>query len=230
MIAALIVAAGRGTRFGGDVPKQYRSLAGMPILRRTLEVFRAHPAIGRIQVIIHPQDLPLYQEAAGDLGLPPPVAGGATRQDSVRQGLEALAGLGVTKVLIHDAVRPFVTPELIGRVIEALGAHDGAIAAIPVVDTLKRAEGERCAGTVPREGLWRAQTPQGFDFAKILAAHQRFAGQELTDDAALAEAAGLDVVLVRGSEENFKITAEEDLERAALLLAGREARAAPGTG
>lgn len=224
MIAALIVAAGRGVRMGGDVPKQYRRLDGPPILRRTLEVFRTEPAIGLIQVIIHPDDRPLYEAVAGDLGLPPPVAGGPSRQESVRRGLEALeAAGGVDKVLIHDAVRPLVDRALIGRVITALRTHEAAIAAVPLVDTLKRGEDGRAVGTIPREGLWRAQTPQGFAFASILAAHRRFAGLDLTDDAALAERAGLGVALVMGSEDNFKITTEEDLRRAALLLAGRRA-------
>lgn len=226
MIAALIVAAGRGHRLGGPVPKQYRLLGGEPVLARTARAFLAHAAIVRIQAVIHRDDAGLYEAAVGSLGLPPPVMGGATRQDSVRRGLEALATMAPERVLIHDAVRPFVAAETIEAVIAALDAAPGAIAALPVTDTLKRCAGDSICGTVDRADLWRAQTPQGFRFAAILAAHRAAARRdraaaELTDDAQVAEQAGLAVRIVSGSEDNLKITTERDLQRAEQVLAVR---------
>lgn len=220
---ALIVAAGRGTRMAGDVPKQYRGLAGRPVLSHTLAAFARHPAIAGVHVVIHPDDRALYDVATGGLGLPPPVPGGATRQESVSNGLAALAAVASAdaRVLIHDGARPLVSAAVIDRVVAALDSADGAIAALPVVDTLKRGNSDnRSAGTVDRTGLWRAQTPQGFALAAIRAAHAACAGRALTDDAAVAEAAGLDVRLVAGEENNLKITTEDDLSRAERLLAG----------
>ena len=217
---ALIVAAGRGHRFGAELPKQFLPLAGRPLLRYALSVFAGHPGIDAVQTVIHPDDEPLYREAAAGLELLPPAAGGNTRQESVRLGLAALAGLNPRKVLIHDGARPFVSDELIARVIEGLEAHPGILPAVPVADTLKRAADGRVAGTVQRAGLWRAQTPQGFRYAEIVAAHDEFAGRELTDDAAVAEAAGLTVGLVEGAEGNLKITSRDDMDIAERRLAG----------
>jgi len=226
---ALIVAAGRGVRFGGEIPKQYRELAGVPILRRTASAFLAHPAVDAVCVVIDPADRALYDAAtAGLAGILPPVAGGANRQDSVRLGLEALAADPPATVLIQDAARPLVDARTIADVRAALDRLSGAIAAVPVSDTLKRGDADgRIAGTVDRTALWRAQTPQGFRFADILAAHRAAAGAALTDDAAVAERAGLTVGLVPGREDNLKITTEGDLDRAAALLGGGEPR--PGT-
>lgn len=222
-IHALIVAAGRSRRMAGSVPKQYRLLAGRPVLAYSIVRFLSHPRIGHVQVVIHPDDLELYTAATATYDLPPPVAGGATRQESVHNGLKALAaecGSG-DRVLIHDGARPFVTTAVIDRVINALDDAPGAIAALPVTDTLKRDANGCISATVPRDGIWRAQTPQGFDLAAILNAHETAAaGQELTDDASVAEAAGLGVRLVAGEEENLKITTEGDLVRAERLLAG----------
>lgn len=183
-----------------------------------------------MRVIIHRDDEALYAEAmAGLIGrdrLMPPVFGGAERQDSVRLGLESLAGEAPSKVLIHDAARPFVDAAVISRVIKALDSADGAIAALPVFDTIKRADGadHPCiADTVPREKLWRAQTPQGFAFDAILAAHRKASGQTLTDDAAVAEAAGLKVSLAQGSPDNMKITQAEDFGMAEILLGRKRA-------
>ena len=215
---ALIVAAGRGHRLGGSLPKQYLPLAGQPVLRHTVARFLAHPGIDAVRVVIHPDDRNLYDQAGGDLSLGEPIAGGATRQDSVRLGLEALSAAAPDLVLIQDAARPFTAPATIDAVLAALKEHPGAIPALAVADTLKRAEGARIAATVPRGGLYRAQTPQGFRFADILAAHRALAGQELTDDASLLEAAGQTVALVPGTEKNFKITTAEDLMRAETLL------------
>ncbi|MFZ5791960.1 MAG: bifunctional 2-C-methyl-D-erythritol 4-phosphate cytidylyltransferase/2-C-methyl-D-erythritol 2,4-cyclodiphosphate synthase [Pseudomonadota bacterium] len=221
---ALVVAAGRGMRFGGEVPKQYRPLGGKPVLRHALERLRAHPDIAAVRAVISPEDRRRYDVAAKGLDLLEPVAGGATRQQSVRNGLESLVEMAPDLVLIHDAARPFVDAGVIDRVLEGLRSAPGAIAALPVVDTIKRAAAEkstaapRIEATAVRERLWRAQTPQGFRFEAILAAHRAAAGTEHTDDAAVAEAAGLAVTLVMGAEENFKITTEADLQRAERLV------------
>ncbi len=226
---ALVVAAGRGSRFGGELPKQWRDLGGRPVLRHSLAAFAAHPQVDAVSVVIHPDDRNHYDAAAAGLGLPAPVSGGATRQDSVRLGLEALVGQAPDVVLIHDGARPFVDSGVITRVIAALDRHPGAIPALPVHDTLKRGDGGLIGQTVPRDGLFRAQTPQGFRYAGILAAHRAAAGRELTDDAAVAEQYGLAVALVAGSEDNVKITTAEDLTRAAARFAGAgETRVATG--
>lgn len=224
--AALIVAAGRGARAGRDglSPKQYAPLAGRTVLAHAIAAFDACPAVSSITVVIHPNDRDLYEAAiqGRSARLTPPVLGGATRQDSVRLGLEALEPAAPGFVLIHDAARPFVTPDIVARVLAALETHDGAIAAEPLADTLKRDAGGGLVGdTVPRAGLWKAQTPQGFRFAPILAAHVRAVADglsDLTDDAAIAERAGLKVALVRGAARNFKITTPEDIAMAEDLL------------
>lgn len=154
--AVLVVAAGRGRRFGGDLPKQYRDLGGRPVLRHSLALFRAHPQVSQVRAVIHPDDRPFYDLAAAGLELERPVPGGAERQDSVRLGLESLAGDAPDLVLIHDGARPFVDAGLVSRVIAALADHPGAIPALPVADTLKRGAGALVAGTVERAGLWRA--------------------------------------------------------------------------
>ena len=168
--AALVVAAGRGHRFGAEMPKQFLSLAGKPVLRHALEAFAAHPAIGVVQTVIHRDDQDLYEAAAAGLDLRPPAEGGATRQDSVRLGLAALAELAPKRVLIHDAARPFVSGEIIDRVLAGLENYPGVIPAVPVADTLKQVEDGSVSGTVDRSGLWRAQTPQGFRYAARMSA------------------------------------------------------------
>lgn len=226
--AALIVAAGRGHRVGAPLPKQYLGLSGLPLLRHTVERFVHHPGIGLVQVVIAEADLPLYDAAIAGLDLSAPVTGGATRQRSVLNGLEALAGQGIDLVAIHDAARPLVDADTISRTIEAASRDgvDGAIAAVPVADTLKRADGETMVvATLARQSLWRAQTPQVFRYERILAAHRAVAtlGDDettaLTDDAAVAEKAGQRVALVESSERNFKITTNADLARAERELA-----------
>jgi len=225
---ALIVAAGRGTRAGPGGPKQYRPLAGRAVLSWTVEKFLRHPGVSAVRVVIHEDDREAYEAAladvAGDPKLSPPVPGGAERQDSVRIGLESLEADAPERVLIHDAARPFVDGATISRVIGALDRHEGAIAALPVHDTIKRARphgAEIIEATVPRDDLWRAQTPQGFRFGAILAAHRAAAKETVTDDAAVAEFAGLGVRLVVGSPNNMKITQAEDFGMAETLL-GRE--------
>ncbi len=229
---ALVVGAGRGRRFGGDIPKQYRSLGGVPLLRHTLAAFVDHPAVDSVRAVIHPDDRDLYDDAGQGLDLLDPVPGGATRQDSVRLGLVSLAERAPGQVLIHDAARPFPSADLIGRVIDALGETPGAVPAVPVADTLKRGTADRrIAGTVDRHGLWRAQTPQGFHFQTILEAHAAARGRDdLTDDAAVAELAGVSVALVTGSEENFKVTTRDDLDKAARALGGGGPEFRTGTG
>lgn len=221
---ALVVGAGRGVRFGGAAPKQYASLGGQPLIRHALAAFAGHPEVASVRAVIHPDDADLFRAAARGLSVLEPVAGGPTRQDSVRLGLESLVGLAPEKVLIHDAARPFVPADLISRVLAALEAAPGAIPALPVADTLKREEAGVVAATVERAGMWRAQTPQGFRFPDILAAHRKLAGAELTDDSQVAERAGLSVRVVPGSEDNLKVTSNDDLLRAQRLLAEGETR------
>jgi 2-C-methyl-D-erythritol 4-phosphate cytidylyltransferase / 2-C-methyl-D-erythritol 2,4-cyclodiphosphate synthase len=218
---ALIVASGRGQRFGAERPKQYQPLAGRPVLRHCLERFRSHPGVAAVRAVIHPDDRGLYEEAARGLDLLPPVAGGPSRQDSVRLGLESLAAAPPGVVLIHDGVRPLIDAALIDRVLDGLARHPAVLPALPMTDTLKRVAEGRVLGTVERTGLYRAQTPQGFSYDAILAAHRAAAGAELTDDVAVAEAAGLMVATVAGDEANLKITEPADLARAELLLSGR---------
>jgi 2-C-methyl-D-erythritol 4-phosphate cytidylyltransferase / 2-C-methyl-D-erythritol 2,4-cyclodiphosphate synthase len=229
-VAALIVAAGRSNRAPGGVPKQYRPIGGVPLLTRTIEAFSAHPGVDDILVVIHPDDAVLYEAAARPFAerLRPPVPGGARRQDSVRAGLEALTLRAPDRVLIHDAARPFADRALIDRVIGSLQSHSGALPCVPVTDTLKRGSAGRVTATLDRGELWHAQTPQGFRFDAILAAHRAAAKEgapAFTDDAGIAEWFGLDVALVEGAEANRKLTSAEDLMIADELLQLRGARA-----
>ena len=215
LAAAVIVAAGRGTRVGGAVAKQWRPLAGRTLLERTLDPFRAHPRIGPVVVVLAAGEM---QEIDGAICVP----GGATRAESVRAGLGRLAGAGVRDVLIHDAARPLVTPALIDRVLDALTDYEAAAPGVAVTDALWRAEGRRVIGTASRAGLWRAQTPQGFRLDRIAAAHEAAPQPEAADDVEVALAAGLDVALVPGDEDNLKITHPEDFARAGRVLRERE--------
>jgi len=217
---ALVVAAGRGTRLGGERPKQYRTLGGQALLRHSVERLAAHPRIDRVRVVYHPADQDLYDAAVAGLDILPPVPGGAARQDSARLGLESLESLAPSRVLIHDAARPFVDQIVIDRVLDALEQAPGAIPALPLADTVKRGENGVVTDTLDRTALWRVQTPQGFDYRAILAAHRAVIGMELTDDAAVAERAGLTVRLVEGAESNFKVTTTDDFERAEKLTSG----------
>jgi 2-C-methyl-D-erythritol 4-phosphate cytidylyltransferase / 2-C-methyl-D-erythritol 2,4-cyclodiphosphate synthase len=227
---ALIVAAGRGTRFGGDLPKQYLPLGGATVLRHAVNASAAHPRIAGVLVAIRPEDRALFDRAVAGLSVLPPVPGGAERQDSVRFGLEALAEHKPERVLIHDGARPFPDAALIGRVIDGLDRAPAAIPALPLGDTIKRVEDGRIRGTIDRSQLWRAQTPQGFHFDAILAAHRQMAGHVLTDDAAVAEAAGLMPLIVAGSEENLKVTTADDLAAAERHLAARQGDVRVGQG
>ena len=216
---ALIVAAGRGHRAGQGLPKQYRAVAGKPVLRYAVEAVRQIAGAVDIAVVIHPDDRALYEGATAGLELRAPIAGGATRQDSVRFGLEALAGGAPTRVLIHDAARAFMPPSAMARVLAALDGDDGATPALPLADSL-RSGTSHVAGEVDRAGLHRVQTPQGFRFDAILAAH-RAAAPGATDDVAVALASGLKVALLEGDERGFKLTTPADFERAEAMLASR---------
>ncbi|MFZ3033205.1 MAG: bifunctional 2-C-methyl-D-erythritol 4-phosphate cytidylyltransferase/2-C-methyl-D-erythritol 2,4-cyclodiphosphate synthase [Parvibaculum sp.] len=220
-VVALIAAAGRGTRAGPGGPKQYRLLGGIPVLRRTLTAFASHPEVGYVLAVIHPDDRDAYEAASADLPkLLPPCFGSDTRQASVALGLEALTTQSPAQVLIHDGARPLVSADIISRSIAALETHQGALVALPVTDTLRRASDNLAGETIPRDGLWRSQTPQSFHFPAILEAHRRASGENLTDDVAVAVAAGLSVTMIEGNEANLKITSADDLQRAEHLLAG----------
>ncbi len=230
--AAIIVAAGRGTRLGGAVPKQYQRLAGEMVLTRTLRAALACPEIDRVLVAIHPEAEGLYAEVVAALDDPrllPPVHGGAERSDTVRLALQALQAQTPEVVLIHDAARPFASPALFKTLAGHARAGEGAIAAQPVVDALWREAADLPGGMadtpIPRTGLWRAQTPQAFPYGALLAAHQ--AAQEATqgaggppalDDAEVFRRAGGRVRLILGEPDNFKITSAADLARAELIL------------
>ena len=217
-IIALVVAAGRGSRAGGEAPKQYAKLAGKALVRHAVERLR-HPRIDEIRVVIGAGQQSLYTEAVGELALPSPIVGGATRQDSVRNGLEALSAVGgVGAVLIHDAARPFLPARVVDALLDALDAADGAVPALSVVDSLALGGGT-LGDAVPRDNLLRVQTPQAFRFDAILAAHRGWTGDTgATDDAQVARAAGLRVATVPGDAMLDKITYAEDFRRAEQRL------------
>jgi len=216
-----VVAAGQGNRFGGPLPKQYLPLAGATVLRHAVSALTGHPRIAEVLVVIRPEDRARFEQAVAGLAVLPPVGGGATRQDSVRLGLEALAPHCPDRVLIHDGARPFPDEALVDRIIDGLDRAAAAIPCLPLSDTIKRAENDAIRETIDRSLLWRAQTPQGFQFDAILAAHRAAVGRRLTDDAAVAEAAGLAPLVVAGSEDNLKITTPQDLTAAERLIAAR---------
>lgn len=215
-IAGLIVAAGEGVRAGQDLPKQYVRIAGRPVLAHAIDALIGHPAIDMVQVVIGRGHDSLYADAVGDRALPAPVIGGATRRDSVIAGLEAI---DADIVLIHDAARPFLPPEVIDRLLAALADADGALPALPVADTLARGAGSALGDTVPRDGLYRVQTPQTFARADILAAHRAWdPAREATDDAQVARAFGLSVAIVEGDMMLDKLTFPADFAQAAARL------------
>ncbi len=215
-IAALIVAAGRGTRAGAGLPKQWRQVAGATVAARSVAAFRNHPRITRCLLVIHPDDK-AQANAIDGVEL---VHGGATRDASVRAGLEALAADAPDLVLIHDVARPLVSARVIDGVIAALADAQGAAPALPVTDALWRGADGIVTGTVARDGLYRAQTPQGFHFAPILAAHRAHTGGA-ADDVEVARNTGLDVTITMGDEGNLKITTAGDFTRAARMIRQR---------
>ncbi len=216
---AIIVAAGKGIRAGGGIPKQYREVGGVPLLRHAVLALRGHPGIGGITIVINPDDRALYDAAVGDLGLGEPVAGGATRQESALRGLEALGENPPEIVLVHDAARAFVPPALLDALLAAFddAANDGACPALPVIDSLRRGGGH-FDGAVDREGLWRVQTPQAFRTSALLAAH-RAAAPGATDEVGIALAAGLRIAITPGDERAFKVTEPADFAKAAAMTA-----------
>jgi 2-C-methyl-D-erythritol 4-phosphate cytidylyltransferase/2-C-methyl-D-erythritol 2,4-cyclodiphosphate synthase len=242
---ALIVAAGSSVRFGGSIPKTYANLAGQSVLSYSLKIFGAHPAVDAVRVVIQEGHQLLYNQTLKSCGpnlkVLEPIRGGAERQESVRLGLESIASLNPHRVIIHDAARPLLTSDLIERVLVAIRGEAtsvlGAIAAIQIPDTVKRAttdlppNGQHLIdSTVDRRNLWRAQTPQAFDFKAIMAAHQSAKDDQHTDDAAVAEASGLSLALITGESENFKITNTEDLTRAEIMLSTRRGDIRVGNG
>ncbi len=215
--AAIIVAAGRGLRAGGDVPKQWRGLAGKTVVQHALRAFHAHARIDRLVLVVHADDL---ESSYWPSDIPADIViGGATRAASVLEGLKTLEGT-CTRVLIHDAARPCVSAALIDRVLDALETGQAAAPAVAVVDALWSGEDGLVTGTANRDGLFRAQTPQGFDMAAILAAH-RGHRSEAADDVEIARAAGLNVTIVDGDEDNLKITTAHDFARAERILRDR---------
>ena len=226
--AVIIVAAGRGTRLGGPVPKQYQRLGADMVLTRTLRAALATTGLDAVLVAIHPDAAELYAHAVAPLDDPrllPPVPGGAERSDTVRLALEALESRAPEVVLIHDAARPFASPALYKALADHAASGEGAIAAEPVVDALWRettdGPGAMADTPAPRAGLWRAQTPQAFPYRALLAAHRashRTGGPPALDDAEVFRRAGGRVRLIPGEPENFKITTSADLARAARIL------------
>jgi len=215
-IAAILVAAGTGSRFGGATPKQLLLLHGKPVLRHAAEAL-----LGHIDLLQPVGDAGRVGAALAGIPHLPIVPGGAERQDSVRAGLEALRAYAPDIVLVHDAARPIIPPGTIEAVLAALDRHSGAIPALAVSDTLKRGAENRITETVPRKNLFRAQTPQGFRYPELLRLHLAAAGAAATDDAALLEAAGLEVALVPGAEQNIKLTLPADFAQAEHLLGAR---------
>jgi 2-C-methyl-D-erythritol 4-phosphate cytidylyltransferase/2-C-methyl-D-erythritol 2,4-cyclodiphosphate synthase len=220
-VAAVVVAAGRGLRAGGDLPKQYRQVLGEPAIRSSLIALAGHASISLVQPVIHPDDAALFRAASGGLALLPAVPGGASRQASVRAGLEAVQSHHPELVLVHDAARPFASHALITRAIAAGRASGAAVPVIPVADTVKTVDAAGyVTGTIDRTPMRMVQTPQAFAFAALLDAHRRAnaAGRDdFTDDAALAEWAGLRVSTFEGEAENVKLTTDDDFARAEAM-------------
>ena len=227
-IYALIVAAGNGSRAGGDLPKQYQQLGGKAVLRYSLEAFAEHPAITGVQVVIHPGHQAEYSIAAHGLALLDPVHGGAERSDSVRAGLKALIPYHADYVLIHDAARPFLAKAVIDEIIAHLTPHQGVIPALAVADTLRRFDGQAWH-EVDRAGMVRVQTPQAFPFTKLLAVYDQAPEATATDDAALWLAAGGALRYVVGDEDLHKVTTAADITRASAQVQ-RSTRTAIGMG
>ena len=232
--AAILVAAGRGLRAGAGGPKQYREIGGQTVIFRAMQALCRHPDVFAVQPVVNPDDAAIFNEAVAGLRHQPPTKGGATRQASVHAGLEALAAEKPDIVLIHDAARPFVTPAVISRAIDAAGRTGAAIPTIPVTDTIKQVcDAGDVEATLDRARLRIAQTPQAFRFDVILEAHRRAAREgrsDFTDDAALAEWAGLTVATFEGDPANMKLTTPEDFLREEARLAAQLGDIRTGTG
>lgn len=223
-VAVVIVAGGSGLRAGGEIPKQYQLIGGKPVIRWTLEAFLSHPLVSLVQSVIGEGHGELFASATRGLDLPAPVTGGANRQDSCRLGVEACAAGKPQRILIHDAARPFISHAVIANVIAELDHCDAVIPGLPVADTMKFAPDGVIERTVDRGSMWFVQTPQGFTFDKILAAHRQAArdGKNyFTDDAAVAEYAGLPVRIAAGDQANRKLTTSHDVRVADKELSSR---------
>lgn len=217
-IIAILVAGGRSERMLGGLPKPYREVGGMSVLRRAVKVFLTHPEIDGVRVVIRREHHYYYKKSVEGLAIIPCVIGGNSRQESVRLGLEAVAHFQPEIVLIHDVARPMVSSELISRIISATREQKAVIPVLKVADTIKRLENNKVLETLPRENLGIVQTPQGFDYETLVMAHEQGRGSEFTDDAAVCEAAEVSVFAVAGEAENFKITSEQDMKLMENLL------------
>jgi 2-C-methyl-D-erythritol 4-phosphate cytidylyltransferase / 2-C-methyl-D-erythritol 2,4-cyclodiphosphate synthase len=217
-VVAVVVAGGRGARAGGEIPKQYMMIAGVPVIRSSLALFAGHAQVDAVQPVIHSDDADLFAAASAGLDVLPPVSGRETRQGSVRSGLEAVGPLNPDIILVHDAARPFASPALVARAIAAAAESAAAVPAMPVSDTVKQVDDTgRVAATLDRSRLVTVQTPQAFAFPPLLDAHRRAAAagrDDFTDDAALAEWAGMAVAVFAGERANVKITTADDVARA----------------
>ncbi len=215
---ALIVAAGRGYRASSDLPKQYMMLGDAPMLRHVIKKFITHRRITDIIIVIHPDDILLYEDAINGLDILPPAFGGGKRHISVRNGIEKIAVLKPDNILIHDAARPFISHQLIDNLLDALDKHDGVIPALPVVDCVKRSNNDKeIINTLNRQNLWLVQTPQAFKYQKIRKAHNIIynmgVDKNIADDAAVFEMANMPVTIINGDIDNFKITSKDDIIR-----------------
>ena len=229
-VAAVIVAGGSGLRAGGEKPKQYQLIGGKPVIWWTCRAFLDHPAIDHVQAVIGEGHEKMFAESTAGLKMPLPVIGGSTRQESCRIGIEAVERHGPRKVLIHDAARPFVSESLIADVITWLDRFPAVVPGMPVAETLKFAPGGLVSRTVDRSGIWAAQTPQGFGYDQILAAYRKAEAertQGLTDDASVAEHAGIAISMIPGQTENRKLTTHEDIVIADRDMMGRQLQNLP---
>ncbi len=229
-VAAVIVAGGSGLRAGGEKPKQYQLIGGKPVIWWTCRAFLDHPAIDHVQAVIGEGHEKMFAESTAGLKMPIPVIGGSTRQESCRIGIEAVERHGPRKVLIHDAARPFVSESLIADVITWLDRFPAVVPGMPVAETLKFAPGGLVNRTVDRSGIWAAQTPQGFGYDQILAAYRKAEAertQGLTDDASVAEHAGIAISMIPGQTENRKLTTHEDIVIADRDMMGRQLQNLP---
>lgn len=229
-VAAVIVAGGSGLRAGGEKPKQYQLIGGRPVIWWTCRAFLDHPGVGHVQAVIGEGHEKMFAEAAHDLPLPLPVIGGSTRQESCRIGVAAVQRFAPAKVLIHDAARPFVSADLIDDVIAWLDRFPAVVPGMPVAETLKFAPGGMVSRTVDRASIWAAQTPQGFAYDLIRDAYAKAEAertQGLTDDASVAEHAGIAISMIPGRQENRKLTTAEDMEIANRDMTARQIAARP---
>jgi 2-C-methyl-D-erythritol 4-phosphate cytidylyltransferase/2-C-methyl-D-erythritol 2,4-cyclodiphosphate synthase len=229
-VAAVIVAGGSGLRAGGEKPKQYQLIGGRPVIWWTCRAFLDHAAVDHVQAVIGEGHEKMFAEATAGLAMPLPVIGGSTRQESCRIGIEAVERHGPGKVLVHDAARPFVSPALIGSVIGWLDRFPAVVPGMPVAETLKFAPGGMVSRTVDRASIWAAQTPQGFAYGQILAAYRKAEAertQGLTDDASVAEHAGIAISMIAGEPENRKLTTPEDIVIADRDMTARQLAGLP---